>query len=292
MNIPATTAFSGFTSISTPPAKSFLPPPNNEKLAIAVDDWRIYTTHNPILNSVELDKVTESIGIPMPEMIFGNNGFRLLHEPSGWEITFDALNAVDGVDKTGDRDGLLKVSCSQDWLKSRQKRELESKISGVVKPFDWTYSVAYSGNVTPSPNNTNQISFEVTEERIPIDKLKRPDPILFFDNMILYEDELSDNGSSVLDIKIRVMPERLLLLCRFFLRIDGVLFRIRDSRTYIEFKTGEVIREFQTQEATYESLRKKIPSYVEDYGVYLRDPNWVSQHIPIQSVMCEKAIIT
>jgi len=33
-------------------------------------------------------------------------------------------------------------------------------------------------------------------------KLMRRDPILFFDQVILYEDELADNGLTTLDAKI------------------------------------------------------------------------------------------
>lgn len=76
-----------------------------------------------------------------------------------------------------------------------------------------------------------------------------------FDEVVLYEDELADNGISLLTVKIRVMPERLFILCRFFLRLDGVLFRIRDTRVYIDFSTGEVIREYQAREETYNHVR-------------------------------------
>ena len=33
-------------------------------------------------------------------------------------------------------------------------------------------------------------------ERIDIEKLKQPEPILFFEELYLYEDELDDNGAS------------------------------------------------------------------------------------------------
>jgi len=85
--------------------------------------------------------------------------------------------------------------------------------------------------------------------------LKRPDPILLFDDLVLYEDEMADNGITTLSIKIRVMPERLLLLSRFFMRLDNVLFRLRDTRVYVDFATGEVIREYSAKEEDYEKVR-------------------------------------
>lgn len=92
--------------------------------------------------------------------------------------------------------------------------------------------------------------------QIPFEKLKRPDPILLFDEVMLYEDELADNGIAMLNVKVRVMPERLLVLQRFFLRLDDVVVRIRDTRVYVEFATGEVIREYVSREAPYEAVKK------------------------------------
>ena len=66
---------------------------------------------------------------------------------------------------------------------------------------------------------------------------------------------MADNGITMLSCKIRVMPARLLLLCRFFMRLDNVLFRIRDTRLYVEFDTGEVAREYIAMEEGYESVR-------------------------------------
>jgi TIP41-like family len=71
----------------------------------------------------------------------------------------------------------------------------------------------------------------------------------------LYEDELADNGISLYTIKIRVMPSRLLLLARFFLRLDDVIFRIRDTRVYVEFETGEVLRDYAVMEDRYAALK-------------------------------------
>lgn len=66
---------------------------------------------------------------------------------------------------------------------------------------------------------------------------------------------MADNGITMLSCKIRLMPARLLLLCRFFMRLDNVLFRIRDTRVYADFSTGEVIREYIAKEEDYEAVR-------------------------------------
>ena len=99
-----------------------------------------------------------------------------------------------------------------------------------------------------------------------MDKLRRPDPILFFDEVDLYEDELGDNGMSLVSIKVRVMPARLLLLSRFFLRLDDVIFRVRDTRVYVEFETGEVMRDYCVMEGAYSKLKEVRHSF-EDSNV-------------------------
>jgi type 2A phosphatase activator TIP41 len=46
------------------------------------------------------------------------------------------------------------------------------------------------------------IQVSETTERIDIEKLKQREQIHFYDNIMLFEDELSDNGTSVLNVKI------------------------------------------------------------------------------------------
>lgn len=143
----------------------------------------------------------------------------------------------------------IPLECRGLLRKDREKKH--EGITEVVKPFDWSYSTDYKGTLrSPSP------SFESTTTPIPLELLKRPDPILFFDEIVLYEDEMADNGITMYSCKIRVMPARLLLLCRFFMRLDNVVLRIRDTRVYVDFGTGEVIREYIAKEEKYEVVRQ------------------------------------
>ena len=119
-----------------------------------------------------------------------------------------------------------------------------------MKPFDWSYTTDYKGSL-----RSNSQIFKPSTSKIPLELLKRPDPILFFDEIMLYEDEMADNGITMLSCKIRVMPARMLILCRFFMRLDNVLFRIRDTRVYVDFGTDQVIREYVTKEENYEAVR-------------------------------------
>ena len=40
-----------------------------------------------------------------------------------------------------------------------------------------------------------------SSHRIPVEELSRPDPILFYTEIPLFEDELHDNGTSMLSIR-------------------------------------------------------------------------------------------
>lgn len=124
-------------------------------------------------------------------------------------------------------------------------------ITEVVKPFDWSYTTDYKGTVHQSSP-----TFEPSSSPIPLELLRRPDPILFFDDVTLYEDEMADNGITVFSCKIRVMPARLLLLCRFFMRLDNVLIRVRDTRIYVDFAAREIIRHYVAKQEKYEVVRQ------------------------------------
>jgi type 2A phosphatase activator TIP41 len=234
-------------------------------------NFKITTRKLPILKAGPIDEMTKKLGITPPEMIFGDNLTRIEHGPSGWFIEFNAFDALDRVDKTGDK--MFKVSYSKEWQQNRQKQFED--IKEVVKPFDWSYSTDYKGSTPETP------AFQSSESPIPLELLRRPDPIKFFDEVMLYEDELADNGIAMLSCKIRVMPARLLLLVRFFMRLDDVVVRIRDTRVYVEFDTNEVIREYTAREAPYEDIRKKLAGRREDVLAIMRDPNLLAEHIPV-----------
>lgn len=61
--------------------------------------------------------MTQKLGIAPPEMIFGDNFVTVEHEKSGWQITFNAYDALDRVDKTGR--SMLQVAYSKEWQRSR-----------------------------------------------------------------------------------------------------------------------------------------------------------------------------
>lgn len=81
-----------------------------------------------------------------------------------------------------------------------------------TKPYDWTYTTTYSGHQeTTSEYSTSAASSQISwrpadpeepSNAIPMAELSRPDPILFYAEIPLFEDELHDNGSSSLLVRI------------------------------------------------------------------------------------------
>lgn len=91
--------------------------PGHADTSITKEGFRITTRKLPILKAGPIDEMTKNLGIAPPEMIFGDNLARIEHVPTGWFIEFNAFDALDRVDKTGD--SMLKVSYSKEWQQNR-----------------------------------------------------------------------------------------------------------------------------------------------------------------------------
>lgn len=240
--------------------------------------WSVRTNKGTILDANSMAAAEERLQIPVPEMIFGQSEITVKHE-SGWQLTFNGLDALDLVDKTGNKSGLLQVAYSEEWRKSRENNSHGHDVSKIHRPFDWTYSTDYKGTETP------QKLVENADAAIPFEKLKQQKPIALFDEVPLYEDELGDNGMVTFSGKIRVMEDDMLILVRMYLRVDDVVFRIRDTRVYIDFQTGHVIRSYIEKEDTFKNVRKRVPLGSTDHTQLLRDPNWIDSVLPTTKTM-------
>ena len=74
-----------------------------------------------------------------------------------------------------------------------------------TKPYDWTYTTTYAGHSEGASSSEvawKEEDLENTAHGIPIAELTRPDPILFYAEIPLFEDELHDNGASHLLVRI------------------------------------------------------------------------------------------
>ena len=90
--------------------------------SIEIYDWFITASTNPISNAPECNTIQSLLGIPLPEMIFGNNYLTLEHRPSGVKYSFTAQSSLQNVKKGElvDGDGAVKVVYADKWLETRQ----------------------------------------------------------------------------------------------------------------------------------------------------------------------------
>ena len=170
----------------------------------------------------------------LPEMLFGST-LELKHEASGVALSFNALDAlrewkaraavaafaVALLRRADARVGCawqeeslppLQVACAAAWTRSHDTRLREGAIKGWeaagVAPssaspaYDWTYTTPYAGSVVAAPG-AQPPRWQPVDERIDRTLLMARDPILFFDELTLYESELDDNGAMSLTVKAR-----------------------------------------------------------------------------------------
>ena len=115
---------------------------------------------------------------------------------------------------------------------------------------------SFSGSLIS--NDEQQWRLETTEQELDLEKLKLQEPILFYDELELYEDELADNGISNLNLKIRCMPSGFFILLRFFMRVDGVLLRCFDTRYHYEVNKNYILREYSERQSPISSLKPEF----------------------------------
>ncbi|XP_075957758.1 TIP41-like protein isoform X1 [Anarhichas minor] len=234
--------------------------------------WRVTAARNHIMKSKDIERLAEEMNLPsLPEMLFGDNVLRIQHT-DGYGIEF---NAIDALRRVNNMEDAVKVACAQEWQESRADSEHSKE---VVRPYDWTYTTDYRGTLI---GESLQMKATKTAERIDMEKLKAREQIMFFDEVLLFEDELHDHGVSMISVKIRVMPTSFFLLLRFFLRVDGVLIRINDTRLYHEAGKDFMLREFSTRESKVAEL-KDVPA-----ALYT-DPNEIAQHLTLKLTESER----
>ncbi|KAM7459255.1 hypothetical protein LguiA_036763 [Lonicera macranthoides] len=252
---------------------------------LRIHGWEIESSNRSILNSLQLQQWEQKLKTShMPEMVFGDSTLVLKHINSGTKIHFNAFDALVG----WKQEALppVEVPAAAKW-KFRSK-----PFQQVILDYDYTFTTPYSGSETVETNPEHEkgatseegscnLDWEDCEEQIDVVALASKESILFYDEVILYEDELADNGVSLLTVKVRVMPSCWFLLLRFWLRVDGVLMRLRDTRMHCVFGKNMkpiIIRETCWREATFQSLSSK--GYPSDSAAY-SDPSVISQRLPI-----------
>lgn len=149
--------------------------------------------------------------------------------------------------------------------------------------MDWTYCSPYKGNILSIGDylqhqkiyfldkyfqelkyDTKEFKIQRnknengTEIKIPLEMLQPSNPVIFYDEIVFFEDELADRGFSKLNIRFRVMKDCWFILLRSYVRLDQVKVRILDTRIFHQFDNkNRVIRDFTFLEEKWDNLRLK-----------------------------------
>ncbi|MBA0771621.1 hypothetical protein Gotri_007114, partial [Gossypium trilobum] len=250
---------------------------------LRIHGWEIESLKRSILNSSTLQQWEQKLHTShFPEMIFGESCLVLKHLGSGTKIhfnTFDALAAWK-------QEGLppVEVPAAAKW-KFRSK-----PFQQVILDYDYTFTTPYCGSETVEleldsdkhgsggiSGGDSGLHWEDCKEQLDMAALTLREPILFYDEVVLYEDELADSGVSLLTVKV--------------LRVDGVLMRLRDTRMHCVFDESAnpvILRERCWREGTFEALSAK--GYPTDSASY-SDPSIISQRLPVIMHQTQKLVV-
>ncbi|CAI9781852.1 unnamed protein product [Fraxinus pennsylvanica] len=162
------------------------------RFGLSIRGWEIESRKLPILNSSLLQQWEQKLQTShFPEMIFGESSLVLKHVNSGIKIHFNAFDALLG----WKQESLppVEVPAAAQW-KFRSKPDRQ-----VILDYDYTFTTPYCGSesIETIDKPGRGACWEVCKEKIDMVALASKEPILFYDEVILYEDELADNGVSL-----------------------------------------------------------------------------------------------
>jgi type 2A phosphatase activator TIP41 len=253
---------------------------NNELIGISINGWDIGTGQGPMGDggwfsaaNANFENLAQYRGstnkelrrrLALPEMVFPAAHIAFEHRQDNLWISWDVLDAMDdwakahqripvNTDVVNNGVSVLKSGDAELWA-SKKKNVIPDSKSKEVFHFDWTFSSPFCGSVEGGfwdPLSSSGLRLEMLKDQ--------SIPILFFDELILYEDDLHDNGHVQFSLKIRVMPTCGFVLARLWVRIDRVLLRLRETRVMFEFgkTSGEqtkIFRDVTWRECQFKDL--------------------------------------
>lgn len=259
---------------------------HDDHQGIDIRSWRIESRHDCIASTNKEEQLARQLDIKLPGMLFPDNYLRLSYPQANpaFQLCF---SAVDALKMVGEADPAIQVKAADRWKKKGKRNDVE--ITTIESASDWTFSTKYPGTVSidgrhvsdlqETPINTSHASIKTASlTDINYDALRDTSvPILYSSEIILFEDELDDNGTASYKVRIRVMPDCYFILARFFLRVDGVLIRISDTRYYHQFGTNIVIRESVMREASLTTMLRDV------HPSLLTKPDQVAEKVPVSS---------
>ncbi|CAM9474528.1 unnamed protein product [Ectocarpus sp. 4 AP-2014] len=257
--------------------------------------WTVRSNHRPILGEEEHDALVAWLGdeassgpqvlacgsvvvkgtpMQLPEILFGNNALEFRHQESGFILQFEARAALKKwVDLFAE--GAFEV------IKVREAQKWQTRTGTPIRKqeYDWTWGTDYAGScrrqdvgveysengdilqpLTRTGKDTETPVEWVACEPGGIDRqmlLDQSSPILMYDDVVLFEDFIHDHGVVRLSVKTRVMPGFWFVLLRYWLRVDGVVMKVFDTRCFHKFGELSVFRERTQHSVSFTSLEQR-----------------------------------
>ncbi|POM61575.1 TOR signaling pathway protein TipA [Phytophthora palmivora] len=204
----------------------------------SVGGWRFSCHKAPAMSSAQREELAAELrlrpAIPLPEVVFADNTLQIDHPATGFRIRFDAKEAL------------------HTWMQDHKEDAEQWEPSS----FDFTYSTSYIGSVS---QEGRPVKITPTSETLPLDKLQQQVAILFYDRVLLFEDDIRDLGEIYVEIRVRVMDFGFLLLCRYYCRIDEKqTLKLQDARYYHEFGDDFVWRDHELRESTIDDIKQAL----------------------------------
>eukprot|EP00475_Leptophrys_vorax_P003088 TRINITY_DN11797_c0_g1_i1.p2 TRINITY_DN11797_c0_g1~~TRINITY_DN11797_c0_g1_i1.p2 ORF type:complete len:289 (-),score=69.30 TRINITY_DN11797_c0_g1_i1:897-1763(-) len=246
---------------------------------VALGGWECTSHKTHISPSNEIDDLSRELNFVAPEQLYLSNSLRFKYSsgqadsPYSLDITFSAADALrrcavdDWTFKPVDYFGRVTLTTLCNNAASSN-----SVSSGSAEQKDSVTSTGQVIDVNFSAGDLVDLPIKVTNPvtdgnvQIDMDMLKRRDPILFYDSVVLYEDELHDHGHCTVSVKTRVMESCFLILLRYWLRVDKERMHINDVRIFHKFGSQSIVYDVTEHGETFENLRRRgLPHSPADY---------------------------
>mmetsp|Transcript_7414 Transcript_7414/g.22510 ORF Transcript_7414/g.22510 Transcript_7414/m.22510 type:complete len:228 (+) Transcript_7414:119-802(+) len=215
------------SAVCVAPAYAFMSALRFEETYAAGGGWHLHATRGAILDTEQRQQWQEDLDVcALPSMLFGATTLSLRHAPSGACFRFDARGALTRWAQDKEQ-APAKVALAAAWAAARS--ETIARLGTVSEDYDWTFSTRYVGE-------SEGARWEAGGPGLDKALLTARDPILFYQEAVLYEDELDDNGVSVASVKVRGCTPRYRRLMPSFLTSSYVQqCSLIDNTRYLMF---------------------------------------------------------
>ena len=227
----------------------------------SLNDFTIESNQAPISKTDKIEELGNKAGLEMmPDSFFGDNSINI--KTPFYTLLISTEKSLDGLNLEKVRklkgskdfkdphfifDEVLKVPATKLW--ANKKNEEGIKEHNIDQ--DWTYLNYYRGNLETNNN------YEITENLKSIDRsrLTVKNPIKFFKDLFLYEDDLGDFGYSKVRVRVRVQEDSCFLIIRSYVRVDNERIRSIDNRIFIDFLDNySISRELDYYESKWDEI--------------------------------------